>query len=91
MENTNWMEKAKQDIDFIIVKLAYRDYYNSNFKNGKRRSKKHIPYSLSQETNEAREIYSLIYGKDTVSKEIEETIKAYLLPFRTGKREIVLP
>lgn len=84
--------KAKTDLYNIIANLSFKDYYNINFnKNGKRKSKKYIPYSLSQETLEALEIYKIIYGKqpEQITQEQEEIIKAYLLPIRTNRTELL--
>ena len=45
-------------INKIISELAMKDYlaYNPRLTNGKPKYKKHRPYTLSTETNEAREI-----------------------------------
>ena len=45
-------------IEKIISELAMKDYLACNpvNKDGTRKYKKHRPYSLSEETNEAREI-----------------------------------
>ena len=45
-------------INKIISELAMKDYlaYNPRRANGKPKYKKHKPYTLSEETNEAREI-----------------------------------
>lgn len=45
-------------IDKIITALAYKDYraYNPLGKDGRPKYKKHRPYTLSAETNEAREV-----------------------------------
>ena len=51
MKNTNAIDK-------IISELAMKDYLQANPKkaDGKPKYKKHHAYSLSDETNEAREI-----------------------------------
>lgn len=80
--------KAKIDLYNITSNLAYEDYYKANFySNGKRKSKKYIPYSLSEETEEALEMYKMIYGKnpETITQEQEEKIKAFLIEYRTCK------
>ena len=45
-------------INKIISELAMKDYlsYNPRLANGKPKYKRHKPYTLSEETNEAREI-----------------------------------
>lgn len=64
-------------IDKIISKEALKDFERVNrLPNGKIR-KKHIPYSLSQETEEAREI-KLNYVADIIT---EEEYKAYCLKY----------
>jgi len=82
--------KAKIDLYNIISNHAYQDYYNVNFHpNGKRKSKKHIPYSLSIDTQKAQEIYSMVYGKSTeeITQEQEEQIKGFLIIYRTHRQE----
>lgn len=87
MEN-NWLEKAKNELNELIGKMAYRDYKATNYKGNKKRSIKHIPYSLGQDTMEAKGIYHLIYNKNEVSREVEEQVKAFLLPYRRGTKTI---
>ena len=81
------IDRAREDLNKIISYFASQDYYRANFKNGKRRSKKHIPYTLSQETLEAHDHLSLLSGE--ITKEVEEQVKGYLLPFRTFRSEIL--
>lgn len=66
-------------IDKIIAALAYRDYraYNPLDADGRPKYKKHRPYSLSSETNEAREIKS-DYLADRIT---ESEYKAYCLKY----------
>jgi len=56
---------------------------------GKRKSKKHIPYSLSADTEKAKEIYDMIYGKspEEITQEQEEQIKGFLIIYRTYRQE----
>lgn len=81
--------KAKIDLFNIVSNHAYQDYYNTNHPNGKRKSKKHIPYSLSIDTQKAQEIYSMIYGKspEEITTDEEEIIKGFLLIYRTVRPE----
>lgn len=84
------LNKAKTDLNNIIANHAMEDYKQANFyKNGKRKSKQHIPYSLSDDTNKAREIYDLVYGKnpEDITAEQEEQIKAFLLIYRLNRTE----
>jgi len=82
--------KAKIDLFNILFNHAYQDYYNTNYHpNGKRKSKKHIPYSLSTDTEKAKEIYHLVYSKspEEITQEQEEQIKGFLLIYRTHRSE----
>jgi hypothetical protein len=81
--------KAKIDLYNISANMARQDYLQANYRNGKRISKKHIPYSLSQETETAQEYYKMVYGKqpEEITAEQEEDIKAYLLMFRCYRTE----
>lgn len=65
-------------IDKIISALAMKDYLRANPRiNGRPKYKKHHPYTLSPETNEARQIKI-----DYISGEItEEAYKAYCLKY----------
>jgi len=82
--------KAKIDLYNISSNLAYEDYKQANFnRNGKRKSKNHLPYTLSDESIAVLEIYKMVYGKnpEDITEEQEEIIKGFLLPYRTFKRE----
>lgn len=82
--------KAKIDLYNIVSNHAYQDYYNTNYHpNGKRKSKKHIPYSLSIDTQKAQEIYSMVYCKspEEITQEQEEQVKGFLIIYRTHRAE----
>jgi len=83
--------KAKIDLYNITANFSMIDYKqaNINTKTGKRKSKKHIPYTLSQETEKAKEIYNLVFGKspEDITPDEEERIKGYLLVFRLSRTE----
>lgn len=66
-------------IDKIIAALAYRDYraYNPLKADGRPKYKRHRPYTLSPETNEAREVKNNYIA----NKITEEEYKAYCLRF----------
>lgn len=66
-------------IDKIIAALAYKDYraYNPVKPDGRPKYKKHRPYTLSQETNEARGVRA-DYLSDRIS---EAEYKAYCLKY----------
>ena len=77
-----WIEKAKEDLEILIGNMATRDYLSANrLKNGKLR-KKYVQYTLGRDTIEAKEKLHLIYEKESVSKEVEEEVKGYLLKYR---------
>lgn len=88
------LQKAKTDLYNIISNHAMHDYRQANFTStGKRKSYKHIPYNLGYETNKAREIYQLVYGKnpEDITAEQEEQIKAFLLNYRIHRTEYLKP
>lgn len=72
MKNTNAIDK-------IISELAMKDYLQANPKkaDGRPKYKNHRPYSLSDETNEAREIKRQ-YLADEIS---EAEYKTYCLHY----------
>lgn len=88
MLNKETVSKLYKRVDNILANLAYQDWWNTNHHtNGKRKSKKHIPYSLSAETEEALEILKLI--NDNMNKEIEETVKGFIMRWRLLKPEYI--
>ena len=72
MKNTNAIDK-------IIAELAMKDYLQANPKktDGRSKYKKYHPYSLSDETNEAREIKRQ-YLADEIT---EEEYKSWCLKY----------
>lgn len=62
MKNTKAIEK-------IIAELAYKDYLRTNPRkpDGRPKYKKHRPYTLSPETNEARQIL-IDYTADRITE-----------------------
>lgn len=72
-------EKNINAIEKIIAELARKDFLAMNpiDKDGRRRYANHRPYSLSSETNEAREIKRQ-YLADEIT---EEEYKAYCLRY----------
>ena len=72
-------------IDKIISQLAMKDYlrYNPRKKDGRPKYKKHHPYTLSPETNEARQIKN-----DYITGTIDENqYKAYCLKYNLLSQE----
>ena len=82
--------KAKIDLFNIISNRALESYKRMNCdKNGKKKTYKHVPYSLGGDCNDAREMYNRIYGKkaEDVSLELEGDVKAFLMSYRTHRTE----
>ena len=78
---------AKIDLFNLVANLALKDYENTKKKMGK----KFKGYSLSFETEIAREMYSEVYGKtaDQIVITQEELIKGYLLSFRINRTDLL--
>ena len=85
--------KAKQDLFNIVSNHAMKDYLQVNYKNGKKKSKKHIPYSLSQETEQAKELYNIVCSNsaEEITLEQEEILKYHLLQYRLLRPEYLQP
>lgn len=83
-ESKAYTMKNTAAIDKIISELAFRDYraYNPLLASGKPKYKKHHPYTLSPETNEARGIKA-DYLADSIT---EEEYKAYCLKYNLTHR-----
>ena len=84
--------KAKIDLFNISANHAMEAYTKANYNmNGKRKSKKHIPYSLDDDGEKARQMYHLVYGKNSedITPDQEELIKGYLLIYRTHRTEYI--
>lgn len=76
----------------ISSNLAMKDYLmmNPRDKNGKSKYKKHHPYSLSDETEEAKNLYGIaIKPEQEITIEEEEQIKGYLLKIRLIMPELL--
>ena len=88
-ENTSkWTNKAHDDLEKIIAKHSFDSYKQANYKNGKKITKRHIPYSLNDECIEALRLKQILLN-DTITKEQEEEIKYFLLIYRTSRREFL--
>ena len=72
-------------IDKIIAELAYKDYrtYNPLRSDGRPKYRQHRPYTLSADTNEAREVKS-DYLTGRIS---EEQYKAWCLRYNLTHRK----
>lgn len=84
--------KAKVDLFNILANHSKRDYMQANYTaQGKKKRKKHIPYSLSEKTREAQTAYNLVFGKgiNDITEEQEEQVKGFLIPYRTFRTEFL--
>lgn len=81
--------KAKVDLYNIIANHAMDDYNRANHDKHGKAFKQHHQYSLSYDTNKAREIYHIVYNKSAehITAEQEEIIKGFLLIYRTSRTE----
>jgi hypothetical protein len=75
----NWQSKAHKDLQQIISKLSLDEYKKAN--RGKRR---YNPYALTDEILEALRL-SKICTQENTTREDEEQVKSFLLPFRTWR------
>ena len=68
----------------LVARLAFEDFYRANrtiIENPSRRkdgTKQFNPYSLSEETNEAREMLKIAHKLENTPEEVE-MVKAYIL------------
>ena len=81
MTNTTY-NKIKENLSKVVAHYALQDYKRMN-PNHKRTSinRKHVPYSLGFETQEAQELYRTMYDNkpETLTRDQEAEIKTYLL------------
>ena len=82
------MQHLKDTLYNITAYYAMQDYLRANTDKQGKRYKKHHPYSLSGDTNEARSLYAIVYGQDDISFENENKIKGYILKQRILKLSI---
>ena len=73
-------DSNKQFLYDLVSQLALKDYRQANpkpkmYKNGKTN---HKPYSLSMETEEAQEMYTIACQSEHTAEEIER-VKAFIL------------
>lgn len=73
-------QKNIERLSGIVSLLALKDYKRANPKRkvNKNGTVKHNPYTLSEETEEARRLL-INAKKENITREEEEEIKAYLL------------
>ena len=91
MTNDKTITKARKDLNSIISNLAYNDFKRTNTNKQGKFYKKRRPYNLSFETLEAYEKLRLLNTNNSnITKEMEEEVKAYLIPFRTNRTELLI-
>jgi hypothetical protein len=81
--------KAKVDVYNIISNHSMDDFRQANYNRQGKKYKKHVPYSLGDDTKAALELYTKIACLEVteVTKEIEEEMKGFLLVYRTHRTE----
>ena len=85
METIN---KLKEDINTIIENHALNSYLRSNLNKQGKLYKKHIPYTLCDETLSLLEILKNLNNKE-ITKETEEIAKGTLLKYKLLKPEFL--
>lgn len=76
----------------LAARLAFRDFYQANKENNKKPFRKdgtkpYTPYSLSDETNEAREMLHIAQKLENTPEEVE-AVKAYILKAKLRRQEL---
>lgn len=77
----------------LVARLAFRDFYQANKENTEKPSrrkdgtKQYKPYSLSEETNEAREMLKIANKLENTQEEVE-IVKAYILKAKIIRNEL---
>lgn len=83
--NENTRSVLMKRFEIILNKLSMQVYLKINTDKQGKLYKKHRPYSLSQDTMQAKELYNILFFNDTfknMSIDQEEQIKGYLLTNR---------
>ena len=81
-----WINKAKKDLRLIKANYSLQSYLQMNRKPDGTYYKKHRPYTIPNEGLKALE-YLNILTYEITTKEIEEEIKAFLMPYRIYRTE----
>ncbi len=89
VKKDKWEIKAIIDLDKIISSQCKESYLQANRKKDGSYYKKHRPYSVPSEALEAIEYKSMLLTTIPVTKDQEEAIKAFLIPFRTFRADEV--
>ena len=87
-------ESNKKFLAEYVARLAFQDYYNANKKSIDKKTKcrkdgtrAFIPYSLSDETQEAQHIYSIACHAEHTPDEVE-AVKAFILRAKLRRDEL---
>lgn len=85
-------ESNKKFLSEYVARLAYQDYYQANKDNMKKKTRKdgtrpYTPYSLSDETNEARDIYAIACKIEHTFEEVE-IVKTFCLRAKLRRDEL---
>ena len=77
----------------LVARLAFRDFYQANKENIDKTSRRkdgtkpYTPYSLSEETNEAREMLHIAQKLENTPEEVE-IVKAYIIKAKLLRYEM---
>ena len=83
VKKEGWEIKAITDLEKIISSQCKESYLQINRQKDGSYYKEHMPYSVPSEALEAIEYKSMLMTTTPTTKEQEEAIKAFLIPFRT--------
>ena len=77
----------------LVARISFKDFYQANKdiieKPSRRKdgTKQYKPYSLSEETNEAREMLKIANKLESTPEEVE-SVKAYILKAKLRRHEL---
>lgn len=83
-----WIEKAKKDLNLIISNQCRESFLQANTKKDGTLYQKRRPYSVPEESQVALKYVEMLTYNDTITREQEEEIKGFLIPFRTYRNFI---
>lgn len=83
VKKDGWEIKAITDLEKIISSQCKESYLQANRKKDGSYYKKHMSYSVPSEALKAIKYKRMLMTTTPTTKEQEEVIKAFLIPFRT--------
>lgn len=89
VKKEKWEIKAIIDLDKVISSQCKESYLRANRKKDGSYYKKHRPYSIPSEALEALKYKEMLLTTTLVTKDQEEEIKVFLIPFRTFRADEV--